>query len=615
MHKVQKTLRDAGLAVWTDEGLEPGTPSWRSEIEEAVGQASAMVVLLSPNSKSSRWVDNEVGYAQTLGKAVFPVLIAGDNATAVPISLINTQWVDGRRQVDTVVRQRLLPAIEGLVRAPAVETGPSPEPAPPAARPWVWLGVGAAILIVAVLLGWWALANFGGFWIVGPPPNPSAMVGAEEVVPPVLSPTNTSTSTQTPEVPNVAAVLPTETALAPETPAVLATATPTVVPTAPATMVPPSIRKVAPPRDGMLHIEGIAEPGAAVEVSVDDRIVGSATADKVGQWQFDVQVGISGERVIEVVTSAGRAVTFVLIPESTATAVATLRPTSTPAVTATRISTNTATPTTTSTPISTPTRRPTPPSTPVPTATPTGTSAPLPAAGATRTNPKDGAIYVFVPAGPFIMGSSVSDPDALQDEEPQQPALYVDAFWIMQTEVTNAQYAKCVTAGACSEPSSARWNSQEYVQHPVTNVDWNQANAYAQWVGGRLPTEAEWEKACRGTDDRIYPWGDEPPTSVSANFNSSTGDTTAVGSYPTGASPYGTLDMAGNVSEWTSTKYSAYPYAPADGREDMAGGADRALRGGSWLNYAGNVRCANRSRYVPYYGNDYNGFRVLSPGF
>lgn len=232
----------------------------------------------------------------------------------------------------------------------------------------------------------------------------------------------------------------------------------------------------------------------------------------------------------------------------------------------------------------------------------------------TMTNPKDGAVYVYVPAGPFVMGASDEDQLADDYEKPQQPDLYLDAFWIMQTEVTNAQYAKCVTEGACSEPSGTLWNSQDYAQHPVTGVDWYQANAYAQWVGGRLPTEAEWEKACRGTDGRTFPWGNAPTTGELVNFVSNVGGTTPVGSYPKGASPYGVLDMAGNVWEWTRTTYSAYPYDPTDGREATTGDADRTLRGGSWYNDATNVRCVYRFGFNPYDGFDNFGFRVVAPG-
>ena len=220
-------------------------------------------------------------------------------------------------------------------------------------------------------------------------------------------------------------------------------------------------------------------------------------------------------------------------------------------------------------------------------------------------------IYVYVPAGPFIMGSS-DDPMAQDDEKPQQSDLNLDAFWIMRTEVTNAQYARCVKTGACSEPDNTRWKDLGYAQHPVTDVDWRQANAYARWVGGRLPTEAEWEKACRGTDGRIYPWGNDPPTTRFANFNYYVGDTTPVGNYPSGASPYGVLDMAGNVWEWTSSQYTSYPYDQKDGRENPEGQDVRTFRGGAWKNDDFDVRCA--LRFVdPGYGLNNVGFRVVTP--
>ncbi len=134
MHEVQEALRAAGLSVWTDEGLEPGTQNWKDAIAEAVNQAQAMVVLLSPNSSQSAWVKNEIGFAQTLRKRIFPVLIAGDAATAVPIDLINTQWVDGRQHVGQVVRQELVPAIQELPSSPRPDLPTPVPPRLPAAR-------------------------------------------------------------------------------------------------------------------------------------------------------------------------------------------------------------------------------------------------------------------------------------------------------------------------------------------------------------------------------------------------------------------------------------------------------------------------------------------------
>ncbi len=134
--------------------------------------------------------------------------------------------------------------------------------------------------------------------------------------------------------------------------------------------------------------------------------------------------------------------------------------------------------------------------------TPTQTPVPVPTAPATEPPP-----VVYVPAGPFVMGSGYADPVAGANEKSQQSELDLGAFWIMRTEVTNAQYARCVQAGACSTPlpHNTRWNDPTYAEHPVVFVTWHQANQYPRWVGGRLPTEAEWEKACRGRDETPTP--------------------------------------------------------------------------------------------------------------
>lgn len=227
--------------------------------------------------------------------------------------------------------------------------------------------------------------------------------------------------------------------------------------------------------------------------------------------------------------------------------------------------------------------------------------------------PSNTPVYTWIEPGEFTMGSSNEDRLADDDEKPAH-TVYVDGFWIGRTEVTNAQYIRCVEAGVCESPNNSRYRNPALANHPVTNVTWSQSRTYAEWVGGRLPTEAEWEKACRGTDERIYPWETEPPTYERANFDYNVGTTAVVGSYPAGVN--GLYDMAGNVWEWTNSEYRTYPYNVDDGREDTEGNADRTLHGGSWFDDVTNVRCANRYRSSPLYNYVSRGFRVAvsTPG-
>lgn len=218
--------------------------------------------------------------------------------------------------------------------------------------------------------------------------------------------------------------------------------------------------------------------------------------------------------------------------------------------------------------------------------------------------PSDIPVYVWIEASEFTMGENIGE-----------HRLFVNEFWIGRTEVTNAQYIRCIEAAVCEPPFNSRYENPDLIGYPVTNVTWFQAKTYAGWVGGRLPTEAEWEKACRGMDSRIYPWGDEIPTRERANFDYTIGSTVKVGSYLPGAN--GLYDMAGNVLEWTNSQYKNYPYDAHDGREEDEDDAARVLRGGSWYANADNVRCTVRRKLIPNNPNGSFGFRVVvsSPGF
>jgi formylglycine-generating enzyme required for sulfatase activity len=218
-------------------------------------------------------------------------------------------------------------------------------------------------------------------------------------------------------------------------------------------------------------------------------------------------------------------------------------------------------------------------------------------AGLLWTNPLDGAIYVRVPAGEFLMGSRDADTEAGSNEKPQH-TVYLDGYWIMQTEVTKDQYQKCVAAGQCAEPG-CRGTGQG--NHPVVCVSWQDAVNYCAWAGCRLPTEAEWEKAARGTDGRKYPWGDDAPDCDKAQYGACAGTTVAVGSKPAGVSPYGALDMAGNVQEWVADWYDGGYYARSPGQNPPGpdSGSSRVVRGGRWNFAARLVRAASRYGYSP----------------
>jgi eukaryotic-like serine/threonine-protein kinase len=230
----------------------------------------------------------------------------------------------------------------------------------------------------------------------------------------------------------------------------------------------------------------------------------------------------------------------------------------------------------------------------------------LPVAGETRVNPVDGAVYVYIPAGKFTMGSN---------EPREQPAhlVVLDGYWIMKTEVSNAQYGHCMAAGACTPPTQGEWADPAKADYPVTNIDWDQASAYAAWVNGRLPTEAEWEKAARGTDARPYPWGDQLPDEQLLNYDFIKRTTMPVGSYPAGASPYGVLDMAGNVEEWVADWYADNydGQAPRQNPSGPASGVMRVLRGGSFNSNRAGVRTSARDRQLPNTDFASLGFRVV----
>ena len=264
--------------------------------------------------------------------------------------------------------------------------------------------------------------------------------------------------------------------------------------------------------------------------------------------------------------------------------------------------------------------------------------------------------WVHIPAGEFLMGSDKRTDKEAQDAETPQHKLYLPDYYIARVPVTVAQFTQFINATGhktLAEEKGLAWNWAEKdgkwqwleikgaywakpsgpqsdvnakSDHPVTCVSFYDVQAFCTWAGVRLPTEAEWEKAARGTDGRIYPWGNQAPDKSLGNFNMDVRDTTPVGSYAKGASPYGCLDMAGNVVEWTSSLWGkdvnkpafGYPYKATDGRESGAGDdyTIRIARGGGWTTATSWVRAAARYSYPQFYRSVFLGFRVVgaSPG-
>jgi formylglycine-generating enzyme required for sulfatase activity len=262
---------------------------------------------------------------------------------------------------------------------------------------------------------------------------------------------------------------------------------------------------------------------------------------------------------------------------------------------------------------------------------------------------------VTIPAGPFLMGTRESEVDELEKlgikreyikREVPQHEVTLNEYAIARYPITNAEFERFIEDGGYTQRdywTDAGWQRKEkegWTQphlwddekwnnpsQPVVGISWYEAVAYCRWLSEksgkiyRLPTEAEWEKAARGTDGRRYPWGDQWNASLCNNEESGPGETTPVGEYPEGESLYGVGDLVGQVWEWCRSKYGGtdakpkfgYPYQPDDGREDEEGSDTRILRGGSWYssNPAGVCRCSYRDWHSPRDWHNRRGFRCV----
>jgi formylglycine-generating enzyme required for sulfatase activity len=286
---------------------------------------------------------------------------------------------------------------------------------------------------------------------------------------------------------------------------------------------------------------------------------------------------------------------------------------------------------------------PTPAHTSVPTITPTSTSTKKVTKIRIDTDVME---MVFVPAGEFMMGSSdniinwtmdqnwcsICELGWFADEQPEH-IVDLDSFWIDKFEVSNKQYQSCVSAGFCTKPSSSSssqrksyYGNDTYDDYPVVNINWHDASSYCTWVGGRLPTEAEWEKAARGGIDKIYwveesrlfPWGKDAPTCRLTNFSDCEGDTVPVNSNISGVSYYGALNMGGNVWEWVSDWYDEDYYSSKSNWLNPTGPVEntdkKVVKGGAFGYIGWFVRVSTRAYGNPKVHLPYFGFRCALPG-
>jgi len=275
----------------------------------------------------------------------------------------------------------------------------------------------------------------------------------------------------------------------------------------------------------------------------------------------------------------------------------------------------------------TPTKTPLPTKTPFPSPTSTKVFTSTPTSLPAEITTDKGVKMVVVPAGDFIMGS-----DDFYNAKPAH-TVYLDTFYIDKYEVNNAAYKLCEKAGLCNAPVNPNtfsrygyYSDPKYVNYPVENISWDSASAYCKWVGGRLPSEAEWEKAARGIDGRSYPWGnvfDQTKANIHDPLHDKLGnfDVTSVDSYPEGASVYGAFNMLGNVQEWVNDWYADYDSSnsPLSNPKGPSNGTVRVLRGGSSGGFAGyiekNIFIRSASDPSGYYTYGKKDKRYLYAGF
>ncbi|MBE2271177.1 MAG: SUMF1/EgtB/PvdO family nonheme iron enzyme [Anaerolinea sp.] len=655
---LRSRLQDAGFVVWMDETKLVPSERWWPTIERNIITCKAFIVIMSPNSKESDWVEREILVAEDSDhrKPIFPVLLEGKAWSR----LGNVQYEDMRAGLSAALRpafvdalQQYAPTFTGSLPPPPLTDDTVQSTVPPvpqvsstaASRSFsmrgVLLGVGALVLIAALAL------------IVLPALNPPA------VTPTVATPNPTHTE-------NALAMVDSSTP----------TVTQTFEPSIAASDIPSATFTDAPTATLTNSPEPSVTPSDLPSATFTDLPTNTPTPDEVqreGTLQSvmqnlqteQAQLQATADRATaQALTATADAWTDTPTPDDRATAAALLTAT---AVQMAVHQTATAdvwtdTPTLTFTPSQTftPSRTPTFTPTTTPSNTPTATADPLERAftpvtansdWTPVTREFDGVTMVLVPVGSFDMGSTdeeieigftmcqqavdnnaICERSWFDNETPNgdNTQTFSQPFWIDQTEVTRAQYQECVDAGECEQTPASDYSTQP--DQPIIRVTWFQADAYCRWHDARLPTEAEWEYAARGPERWLFPWGDTFDGTLANHCDRNCGEaswasgynyvneenddgyavTAPVGSYPRGASWVGALDMSGNVWEWTSSLYQDYPYDPEDGREADTGDrtdVQRVLRGGSFVNSTDILRASDRSWNRPDGENYVRGFR------
>jgi len=600
MRRIVAFLREQGIKVWVDnEKLIPGTPVWEKEIEKAVQGASAVVVVLSPDSKDSEWVRREISLADQYEKRVFPLLVRGDEKTSISIRLIGRQYVDIRSNEDAglnYVSATLLRYLEELNEREQSAKKEADRLAAQKIKTEKRLAARKAeeerIALEKVNAERKAKedadrliaqkAKEERIALEKVESDRKAKEDADHLIAQkaeeerIANEKAEADRKAKEEADRLAAQKTEEERIALEKIATERKAKEDADRLAAQkaeldskeNLARENTEREAREKLAREKMERTARENAKREIKVESIVQKPALTKPEPKKQFWMNLRLWGVGLIAF------AVLVVIVW-----------------------------------------RLPTPPISSKATPTSTIAETPIPTIalgiGSTEISPKDGMTLLYVPAGEFLMGST----DAVKSSEMPQHAVTLDAYWIDQTDVTNAMYTKCVLAGKCLLPSdTSHYGNSNYTNHPVVYVSWNDANAYCSWAERRLPTEAEWEKAARGTVGRIYPWGNQSPDSSLLNYNNNVGDTTEVEKYASGKSIYGAYDMAGNVWQWVNDWFddTYYQSSPSSNPLGPDTGQYRVMHGGSWDTPDGDythVRAADRFKDSPESTYNNVGFR------